>query len=254
MKEIEQINKNYYDKLYKKRGFFSQLIYPFISYDQQCKSKYNNAVIRNLLRNHHDDFVFLDYGFGHGSLLLKMPNRAKLYGCDLSVEAVVNFPKVAAKLGKKVTTFLPEELDTVTGTTQFDLISLSHVIEHVDDDAALLKLLASRLAVNGRLLVNIPINEVWTDPKHVRKYSLEYMISLAHRCNLKIEDWREAERWSAYFLEIEKVKKSSRLAVMLQRGARLFLALLPVPLLKSSETLLLPDKYKNQQLILLLSK
>ena len=102
-KNIEGVNKDFYNKLYKKRNPLIQLIYSFISYDQQSKSKYNYKKIKYVLDQykHTDDFRFLDYGFGHGSLLLKIPKKKSLFGCDISFEAVDNFPHVAKLLGKE---------------------------------------------------------------------------------------------------------------------------------------------------------
>lgn len=253
MNSAEQINKDYYDQLYRKRSPLIQLIYPFISYDQQCKSKYNVDFITNELKKSKSQFRFLDYGFGHGSFILKMPKKADLYGCDISQEAVYNFPKVAKMIGKNVKTFLPKDLDDATQNLQFDMISLSHVIEHVDNDEALLRSLTPKLKPDGKFLINVPINEVWEDPKHVRKYTLEYMEQLAERLGLKIERAEEAERWSAYFLDMEMVKKASRPVVVFQRALRFLLALMPTKLLAYSEKLL-PSKFKHQQLLALLSK
>lgn len=253
MNSTEQINKEYYDQLYRKRSPLIQLIYPFISYDQQCKSKYNVRFITSELKRNKTDFKFLDYGFGHGSFILRMPKNTDLYGCDISQEAVYNFPRVASMIGKDVKTFLPTDLDKTTNHLQFDMISLSHVIEHVDDDEALLRSLMPKLKPEGKFLINVPINEVWEDPKHVRKYTLRYMEQLAQKLGLRIERSQEAERWSAYFLDTEMVKKASRLVVLVQRAIRLLLALMPTTLLAYSEKLL-PSKFKHQQLLVLLSK
>jgi SAM-dependent methyltransferase len=253
MNSAEQINKDYYNQLYQKRSPLIQLIYPFISYDQQCKSKYNIHFITEELRKNKKQFQFLDYGFGHGSFILKMPSKTDLYGCDISQEAVYNFPRVAKMIGKEVKTFLPKDLDNATTNLQFDMISLSHVIEHVDNDEELLRSLIPKLKPGGKFLINVPINEVWEDPKHVRKYTLGYMELLAEKLGLKIERSEEAERWSAYFLDTEMVKKASRPVVIFQRAMRLLLALMPTKLLAYSEKVL-PSKFKHQQLLVLLSK
>lgn len=255
MSQIENINKDYYNKLYRKKNLLVQLIYPFISYDQQCKSKYNIKAIKTVINSSQrkSNFNYLDYGFGHGSLILKVPQKDRLYGCDISHEAVNTFPRVARIIGKHVKTFLPEEIDQAVGDVKFDLISLSHVIEHVDDDADLLNSLAMKMHPDGKFLINVPINELWVDPKHVRKYSIAYMYELAKRCNLKIESWQEAEKWSGLFLEMEKVRKISKPGIFLIKTARFVFALMPLRLILFLEKLL-PERYINRQLIVLLSK
>jgi SAM-dependent methyltransferase len=255
MSKIEDINRAYYDGLYRKRNLLAQLIYPFISYDQQCKSKYNIRLIKKVIREtKKENFHFMDYGFGHGSLILKMPQKEHLYGCDISDQAVTNFPRVARIVGKNVVTFLPDQLDERLRNVKLDMISLSHVIEHVDDDQGLLRGLSNRMNANGKFLINVPINEVWEDPKHVRKYSVAYMEDLARRSNLRIDDWQEVEKWSGFFLELEKVKKVGKIGMFFVKATRLLFALLPLSIITALEKLFLPSKYINRQLVVLLSR
>lgn len=255
MSEIENINRSFYNKLYKRRHRLLQLIYPYVSYDQQCKSKHNIKFIKTeILRNQHDNFSFLDYGFGHGSLILKVPLKNNLFGCDISLEAVTNFPRVARLVGKNVVTFVPEDIDIRLKDTKLDMICLSHVIEHVDSDDGLLKSLLVKLAPTGKFLINVPINEIWVDPKHVRKYSKEYMQELADKCGLKIEECVEVEKWSGYFLELEKVRKVSRPVVLVVKSMRFLFALLPLRMIRFLERVFLSKRFINRQLVVLLSR
>lgn len=40
-------------------------------------------------------------------------------------------------------------------------------LEHVANDLSLLKELSDSLVPNGRILINVPVNEGWEDLKHV---------------------------------------------------------------------------------------
>ena len=252
-KKVESINVNFYDTLYKKRNVFFQLIYPFLSFDQQSKANPNYQTIKFLFKNRTDNksFNFLDYGFGHGSLLLKIPQKNGLFGCDISTEAVRNFPRVAKLLGKQVNTFTPPQLSSQE--TKFDIISLSHVLEHVEDDLFLLKELAGFLAPNGYVLINVPINEVWEDPKHIRKYTSLSLQNLLKNAGLTVHSIVEKDKWSAFLLINEKVEKGNIIKKIFFRSLRLLLVLLPESLFKILENML-DDKFKHQQLIVLASK
>lgn len=252
-KKVESVNIDFYNKLYKRKNIFLQLIHPFISYDQQSKSKPNYKIIRSLFCNlkNTDEFNFLDYGFGHGSLLLKIPRKNGLFGCDISDEAVVNFPRVAKLLGKNVVTFTPDQLHSVHA--KFNLISSSHVLEHVDDDLTLLNKFYDLLVAKGSVLINVPINEVWEDPKHIRKYTSSSMRELLTKAGFTVVSLQEKNRLSAFLLFNERVKKGNVFSKLFFRTLRLFLALIPLKILESFD-FLLSEKYKFQHLIVLAQK
>jgi len=253
---VETINKDYYNQLYRKKNSFFQLIHPFISFDQQSKSKFNYTLIKGLFkqaRKNKNLLNFLDYGFGHGSFMLKIPQKKALFGCDISIEAVTHFPHVAQKFKKQVITFVPENMSSTLGGTKLDIISLSHIIEHVEDDAALLKELAQHMSPEGKFLINVPINEVWVDPKHVRTYDKAYMQDLMDKCGFKIDKLQEVDRWTAFLLTAEMVKKAGKFKKLYLRAIRLFLAILPLGMVNFFE-FLLSKKYQHQQLIVLASQ
>src|SRR4051812_47697770 len=89
------INREFYDKSYSSKNVIITYLHSLISYDQQSKSKRNIKQIKRILKQEKKEEInFLDYGFGHGSLLLKMPNWVSSYGCDISQEAVNNIIKL----------------------------------------------------------------------------------------------------------------------------------------------------------------
>lgn len=251
--KTEEVNAEFYNKLYKKRNVLFQLIYPFISYDQQSKSKYNYSYIKSLIQSSGitSNFKYMDYGFGHGSLLLKLPFKDGLFGCDISIEAVANFPRVAKLLGKNVTTFTPAKFEA--SEIKMNLISLSHVLEHVNDDHKLLSEIFSKLEDKGHVLINVPINEVWEDPKHVRKYTPESMKKLLEDVGFKVLSINEENKLSGYLLINERVKKPGFLKRIMYRMFRLFMALMPLSLIKRFDKIL-GDKYQYQHLIAIAQK
>lgn len=253
MSKVE-INKDFYNKLYKKRNRLTSLLYSRISFDQQSKSKLNIKFLKEHLKGKFfEPLSVLDYGFGHGSLLLKYRKQHKLYGCDISEEAVFNFPSVAKLAGLEVQTGTVEEFKTKFETVKFDVITLSHIIEHVEDDQGLLMSLADKLKTKGVILINIPINEVWEDPKHVRKYDLVYTNSLLEKCGLKHQAHLETDKLTSYFLIEEMVKKAGAIKKIYIKSLRLFFAIMPFGVTRFFETLFLKN-HKNQQLLVLAAK
>jgi 2-polyprenyl-3-methyl-5-hydroxy-6-metoxy-1,4-benzoquinol methylase len=248
---VVEVNKEFYNKLYKKRNPWISWLYSKISFDQQSKSKVNIRVIKQHLGDKFkQDLTVLDYGFGHGSLLLKYRKNHLLYGCDISEEAVFNFPSVAKIVGMNVRTGTVEEFLSKYNEVRFDVISLSHIIEHVDDDAGLVNSLAQKLSDKGVILINIPINEVWLDPKHVRKYDVNYTKALLEKCNLKAISINETDKLTSYFLIEEKVKNAGKLKRLWLRSLRLIFAIIPYGVLKAFENKFL-SSHSDQQLVVL---
>lgn len=251
---ITDVNKDFYNQLYRRRNPLISIIYSFISFDQQSKSKVNFRIIKGFFKEKFNGpLIVLDYGFGHGSLLLKYRKNHTLYGCDISEEAVHNFPAVASWVGKQVRTATVDDFLSQYGDVKFDIITLSHIIEHVDDDVKLIQSLTENLSDTGIVLINIPINEVWQDPKHLRKYDIGYIKSLIDQCNLKVLSILETDKLTSFFLIEEKVKRAGRLKLYGIKIARTFFAIIPLSLMQTFEKLFL-NSHKNQQLIVLATK
>jgi SAM-dependent methyltransferase len=250
---VVDVNKEFYNRLYQRRSPPISVLYSLISFDQQSKSKANYRIIRPYLNKKTKQLNILDYGFGHGSLLLKYPRKHSLFGCDISEEAVSNFPKVAAFVGKQVSTATVDGFADAFKDINFDVITLSHIIEHVEDDVLLIKGLLRNLAADGLILINVPINEVWQDPKHVRKYDLTYMRNIASRCGLTIQSVHELDKLTSFFLIEEKVKRAGRLKLIYIKCLRAVFAILPSSITTAFEKIFLKN-HKNQQLIVLASR
>lgn len=253
MSKVE-INKEFYNKLYKKRNPFLSYIYSLISFDQQSKSKINYKLVKEHFGDRFkNELKILDYGFGHGSLLLKYPKNHQLFGCDISEEAVFNFPDVAKAAGRNAKTATVENFFTKFQNTKFDVISLSHIIEHVDDDKILLEKLTPFLSDNGIMLINVPINEVWKDPKHVRPYDLNYTQKLCADCGLTIITHLETDKLTSYFIIEEYVKGAGKLKLIFIKLLRLLFAIVPLSFVIAFEKAFL-KKHQDQQLIVLACK
>ena len=94
----------------------------------------------------------LDFGCGNGDALASFAGRFpdwKLFGAELNdraLEALRRIPSFEA-----LYTCPPDEIDR-----RFDVVTLIHSLEHMTDPVATLTDLASKVAVGGHLLVEVP--------------------------------------------------------------------------------------------------
>lgn len=104
--------------------------------------------------------------------------------------------------------YLVGELDAIPASpvgSGYDLISLTHVIEHLPDPAAALQLLAGRLAPGGKLFLTAPHRPPgwqperglapWLQysylhvPAHISYLSRPWLQQVAERCGLQLLHW-----------------------------------------------------------------
>lgn len=257
IENTESVNRTYYNKLYKNKNKFASLIHQYISFDQQSKSKLN----WNFLKPYYykkkkklSHLLVLDYGFGHGSFLLKIPQNEYLFGCDISSTIVNSFPDVAYLLNKHITTFLPNEIKRIFSYNSLDVIVSSHVLEHVVDDRVQLLEFFSYLKREGILLINIPINEVWQDPKHARTYTAGEAKKLLFECGFNVLECRELDYITGYLLKHEMLSVPSLFKKTSLRVLRFILAVSPDLLIDFLNTFLKKRNYLPQQLLIIASK
>lgn len=248
---VHEINEVFYNKLYRRKSILVDIIYPYISFDQQSKSKANFHLIKKVL--YKKESRVLDFGFGHGSLLLKFPKKSQLFGVDISTETVNNFPRIAKVLGRQVRACTPENISRNIAPNSLDVICLSHVLEHVDDDSALLTQLKQYLDKDGYLLINVPINEVWKDPKHIRTYDLEKAKQLLEKTGFILVDHIAFDKITAYLLDQEQNRKTGTLKKLWLRGLRLFLSFAPFGTYRFLDSSVF-KKFADQQLLVLAKK
>ena len=243
-------NESHYDKAYASNSLIKAMIKIYLSYDQLSKTRRNLTTIKHDLKSSVPLSV-LDYGFGHGTFLYRVPRVHQLSGCELSSEAIRNIKRLFAIFNREVTLFRQDEIMVPPYDKKYDLIYCSHVMEHVESDLKLLSVFHACLRDGGKLLLNVPINEVWKDPNHLHEYSPQSMQKKLESSGFAVESIKESDRWTAYILDKEYVSKSMPRAII--RFLRLFLAPLPISLLDRMEKAL-PEKYRFQQLIVVASK
>ena len=112
-----------------------------------------------------------DVGFGSGLLLeyLLAHGAGQLSGAELSATAVAKlqerYPSIALRC---------ESADKTSFTTgEFDVVVCSHVLEHFEDEGAILAELARITRAGGAVIVGVPGTDSRPDPRHFRVYTKE---------------------------------------------------------------------------------
>ena len=104
----------------------------------------------------------LDFGCGVGDFLHYAQTKGcEVTGCDLSEDA-----RLIASEKLKKTVVTPEEIFALPDST-FDIITMWHVLEHIDDLSFQTEQLHRLLKDNGRLVVAVP-NYMSYDAQHYR--------------------------------------------------------------------------------------
>ena len=166
----------------------------YYKYNNQDLDRIGNLFYKNIIKNNFEFKTYLDFGCGVGYLLKKIEKIRginKLYGFEINDFAI--------KKSKENTKFseIYNNLDNIDN--KIDLISILHVIEHIDDSqlSFLLKKIRSKLNKNGSIIVSTPAKN-----------------GLAHK--IKRKDWigfkdpthinlKNYEDWIRYFNQ-EKFK------------------------------------------------
>jgi 2-polyprenyl-3-methyl-5-hydroxy-6-metoxy-1,4-benzoquinol methylase len=107
----------------------------------------------------------LDFGCMDGVFTLKLQALgAEAVGYDISPAAIAQAKRFRGTAARPVFTTVPP------GPGQFDRIYCQEVIEHVEDDSALVGELVSYLAPGGSVVGTTPVGSNFWDPDHKRSY------------------------------------------------------------------------------------
>jgi len=153
----------------------------------------------------------LDYGCGIGDFLCYAQQKGcNVYGCDLSADARA---LASRKIGKEIVK--PIELTTLPDK-YFDVITMWHVLEHIDDLETIVSLLYKLLSDNGRLVVAVP-NYMSFDAQYYKDKWAAYDVP-RHLNHFHVESLKnvfkgkfglvniEPMKWDAFFISMMSEK------------------------------------------------
>jgi len=190
----------------------------------------------------------LDYGCGWGNLISSLPSdkvAASIF--DISGVCVDRVRRLMAT--RKARCMVVSMKPSTDRPGEFDIIVCSHVLEHVPSDRGLLDEFHASLKDDGMLVVNVPINEVWDDPKHARKYFPASIKQLMADTGFKVIADYQVDRWTALILSHEVRMKFSWLAKMLFKPLRLALAVVPYRIMLLAERVFCSQREPQQYII-----
>jgi len=250
---VQAKNKEFYQRLYSKSGIISHILHMSISFDQQSKAKVNKKVLSPYIDNalsieNEAGVSLLDFGSGWGSMLRKIPKELNLYCFDLSQKSMQLTCATLGKLGYNIHKARVTENKIVP--ENLDFIVCSHVLEHVDSDIDTLRLFSVALKESGVLLINVPINEVWEDPKHIRFYDEKSVRQALRTAGFELISIDEVDRWTGFLLSTEcSTEYVSVLKKLIFKSLRVFLAIIPLSVCTYLETLFLKKRPFQQMII-----
>ena len=138
------------------------------------------------------DARILEIGCGTGHNLPMLARFGEVDAIEIDETAAA---KASERLGKRVGSAPLPELQGVAPAS-YDLVAVLDVIEHVEDDVAALKAIASVLKPGGKILITVPAHQwMWSAHDvvnhHKRRYSKATLTASLERAGL---GWRKL-RW-----------------------------------------------------------
>jgi len=140
----EEMEKYYEDAAYQphqeKAETFTDRLYRWVR-------AWNLNTKRRLIKKYHKDGLLLDYGCGTGAFLSHMKNAG------WSVQGVEPSEK-ARSVGVQNDLNVQTDIDQVSGS--FDVITLWHVLEHIENAHEVIDSLSRKLTPDGILVIAVP--------------------------------------------------------------------------------------------------
>ena len=148
----------------------------------------------------------LEVGFGSGTFLAYMQARGwRVQGCDLSQSVC----RRAA--GRWAVPTHWGEVSSLPKDARYDLVVMSHILEHVQDPLGMLGEIRQRMNPGGYLYVTVPNIDCWEarlpgwigyQPYHVTYFSRETLTAASIRAGFHIESIWTHEQFASWFQSI----------------------------------------------------
>jgi SAM-dependent methyltransferase len=138
------------------------------------------------------DARILEIGCGTGHNLPMLAQFGEIDAIEIDETAAA---QASARLGKKVGSSPLPELEGVEPGS-YDLVAVLDVVEHVEDDVAALRAIATALKPGGKILITVPAHQwMWSAHDvvnhHKRRYSKGTLTAALDKAGLQ---WRQL-RW-----------------------------------------------------------
>lgn len=160
---------------------FSNFLYKLISY-LAIKSE-GGVHPKHRLLGYHEFFTgnlvtsdrVLDIGCGNGALSFDMAQKAQsVIGIDIEAKNIIEAKK---RYSHPKLMYVVGDATTDLGTTKFDVITLSNVLEHIDKRALFLKNIKP---LASKFLIRVPMFDRDWIPLYKKELGIEWRLDLTH--------------------------------------------------------------------------
>lgn len=199
---------------YRNRYARFRRIAEWLRYD--CR--YRTWLMEDIFRRHSIPFErqrVYELGFGRGELLLRFDVTSELHGCELSESAVR-----ALSADERIRPYRHElVVADHDGSPRFpsgdyDIAIASHVLEHVPDDAATLRLLAKNLRPGGLGLFFLPLERPRHNPDHARTYTAAGFVQLLRSTGFEPVHVEENFRYASHVVQVINWPSRARVPIL----------------------------------------
>lgn len=153
----------------------------------------------------------LEAGCGTGGNLAMLAEFGQVRGMEANADAIA-FAN-AKNIAEVRAGFLPHDIPF--GGEKFDLIALLDVLEHLDEDAASLRALRTRLAPSGYLLLTVPAYPIlWSQHdeahQHKRRYLGRTLRATLERAGFRVQYQSYFNTWLLPVIALMRLLSGSR--------------------------------------------
>lgn len=176
------------------------------------------------------ELAVLDYGFGTGTFFRACDPSCRIAGVEIDPVSVEAVRRMLAARGHDVRDIGILDVEhwkehpLLASDRRYDVILLSHVLEHLDDPVGVLRRLAENLSPNGVITALLPLNERRPDENHKWVCDRALVERWAKEGGFALEDYAELDHYVYYAQPLFHAK--SGLGRMMAQGISLSLGLL----------------------------
>ena len=203
-----------------------------IAYMRTCKVKAAQLMLqRNGIALKGIDVM--DYGFGTGTFFRVCDPSCRIAGVEVDEVNVHDVRRMLSARGHNVQDIAVldvatwEEHPLLAEGRQYDVILISHVLEHLDEPVHVMKRLSRNLKPNGMLLGLLPVNEIIKDPNHKWVCDRKRVDQWVADAQMQLVDYHEMDHYVYWLLPVLHLKGAIGRAIA--QGVSLFLGILQVP-------------------------
>lgn len=181
--------KNDYDKLHEE---WDKVHIEFESPTYRLRKKIILKTLNEHIKRKKNVVNVLDVGCGTGDYTIELSKICRhITAFDLSEYAIEKAKKRCIDNNIENVEFKIDDITKFITQDRYDVIIMSEVLEHLDDDRDILKKYVNTLNDEGMILCSVPFDQLlWSQEdehsKHVRRYDMDRIDWLIRSSNLQL--------------------------------------------------------------------